>query len=55
MEDVISVLEEINDPVLLLVLFVDKVLPYTIRKRLVDKLISILELESSQYIDNEVQ
>lgn len=54
MEEMMSVLDEINDPVLLVVLFADKVLPYILRKRLLDKLGCILELDSSKYIDKDV-
>ena len=54
MEDMVSILDEIKDPVLLVVLFSDKDLPYTIRKQLLEKLGCILELNSSKYISTDV-
>lgn len=54
MEEMISVMDEIKDPVLLVVLLSDKELPYTIRKRVLVKLGCILESNSSKYIGSDI-
>lgn len=54
MDEMKTVIDEINDPVLLVVLFSDKVLPYGIRKKLLHSLEMMLELDAMKYVDSDL-